>query len=107
NLITNSIKFTDHGKILLGYKAVYFSRRLGIEIFLQDTGRGMSEEFQKRLFQEFSREEVSEKEPEGTGLGLVIVKRMIEKLGGEITFESQKDVGSQFFIRLPLRVSTH
>lgn len=107
NLITNSIKFTDHGKILLGYKAVYFRRRLGIEIFLQDTGRGMSEEFQKRLFQEFSREEVSEKEPEGTGLGLVIVKRMIEKLGGEITFESQKDVGSQFFIRLPLRVSTH
>lgn len=65
----------------------------------------MSKEFQQRLFQEFSREdEAVEKDPQGTGLGLVIVKRMIEKLGGEITFESQKNAGSQFFIRLPLRV---
>ena len=72
--------------------------------WLRSIGRGMSEAFQSKLFQEFSREdELSGKEPEGTGLGLVIVKRMIEKLGGEIHFESQKDSGSQFFIRLPLR----
>lgn len=104
NIITNAIKFTDHGKIVLGYKAVYFRRRLGIEIFINDTGRGMSEEFQKRMFDEFTREDaISEKDPEGTGLGLVIVKRMIEKLGGEISFESSKGEGSQFFIRLPLR----
>lgn len=104
NIITNAIKFTDHGKIVLGYKAVYFRRRLGIEIFINDTGRGMSEEFQKRMFDEFAREDaISEKDPEGTGLGLVIVKRMIEKLGGEISFESSKGEGSQFFIRLPLR----
>ena len=104
NVITNAIKFTDHGKIVLGYKAVYFRRRLGIEIFISDTGRGMSAEFQRRMFDEFSREDaISEKDPEGTGLGLVIVKRMIEKLGGEISFESSKGEGSQFFIRLPLR----
>ncbi|PCJ22848.1 MAG: hypothetical protein COA96_13235 [SAR86 cluster bacterium] len=105
NLITNAIMYTDKGSILLAYKAVYFQRRLGIEISIQDTGRGMSEKFQQQLFQEFSREEEhSEKEPQDTGLGLVIVKRIIEKLGGEITFESQKNTGSQFFIRLPLRV---
>ena len=105
NIITNAIKFTEKGGILLAYKAIYFQRRLGIEISIEDTGRGMSEEFQQILFSEFSREnEVSEKDPQGTGLGLVIVKRMVEKLGGEITFESQKNAGSRFYIRLPLRV---
>ena len=104
NVITNAIKFTEKGTIKLGYKAVYFKRRLGIEIFIQDRGKGMSEDFQKRMFQEFAKEDPgSEKEPEGTGLGLVIVKRMIEKLGGEITFESKQKEGSEFFIRLPLR----
>jgi len=104
NILTNSIKYTDKGSIKLGYRAVYFRRRLGIEIFLQDTGRGMSEEFQKRLFQEFAREEeFSERDPDGTGLGLVIVKRMVERLGGEIDFQSLKGEGSTFYIRLPLR----
>lgn len=104
NLLTNAIKFTDEGSIVLGYKAVYFKRRLGIEIFIRDTGRGMSEEFQKRMFQEFAKEEPgSEKNPQGTGLGLVIVKRMVERLGGEISFASDKDQGSEFFVRLPLR----
>lgn len=107
NILTNAIKFTERGSILIGYKAVYFRRRLCIEIFIRDTGRGMSAEFQKRMFQEFTREDdLSEKEPRGTGLGLVIVKRMIEKLGGEITFESESKEGSEFFIRLPLRVIT-
>lgn len=105
NIITNAIKYTDEGSILMTYKAVYFQRRLGIEISIEDTGRGMSEDFQQLLFREFAREdEMSEKDPEGTGLGLVIVKRMIEKLGGEISFESQKNAGSRFAIRLPLRV---
>ncbi len=104
NILTNAIKFTDEGSIVLGYKAVYFKRRLGIEIFIRDTGRGMSEDFQQRMFQEFAKEEPdSEKDPQGTGLGLVIVKRMIERLGGEISFESEKETGSEFFIRLPLR----
>lgn len=104
NILTNAIKFTEEGSIVLGYKAVYFKRRLGIEIFIRDTGRGMSEEFQQRMFQEFAKEDPgSEKEPQGTGLGMVIVKRMIERLGGEISFESSKDTGSEFFVRLPLR----
>jgi signal transduction histidine kinase len=106
NILTNSIKFTERGNIKIGYKAVYFRRRLGIEIFTSDTGRGMSKEFQQRMFQEFAKEQPeSEKEPKHTGLGMVIVKRMIEKLGGEISFKSEKDTGSEFFIRLPLRVN--
>lgn len=107
NLITNAIKYTDKGMITLSCQATYFQRRLGIEIVIQDTGRGMSDEFKSRVFQEFSRQqEVSEKNPQGTGLGLVIVKRMIEKLGGEINFESEQGQGSQFQIKLPLRQIT-
>ncbi len=104
NLLTNAVKFTDKGSILLGYKAVYFKRKLGIEIFIRDTGRGMSDEFKRRMFQEFSHDEdYSESNPTNTGLGMVIVKRIVEKLGGEIQFESVKNTGSEFFIRLPLR----
>ena len=105
NIITNAIKFTEKGSILLAYKAIYFRRRLGIEISIEDTGCGMSKEFQQILFHEFSREEDdTQKDPQGTGLGLVIVKRMLERLGGEITFESQQNAGSRFNIRLPLRI---
>ena len=105
NIITNATKFTEKGSILLAYKAIYFQRRLGIEISIEDTGCGMSEEFQQVLFREFSREDGDNvKDPQGTGLGLVIVKRMVEKLGGELTFESRNNEGSRFHIRLPLRV---
>lgn len=100
----NAIKFTDNGEIVIGYKAIYFKRRLGIEIFVRDTGRGMSEEFQQRMFEEFAREHPdSESDPQDTGLGMVIVKRMVEKLGDEVQFDSRRKKGSEFFIRLPLR----
>ena len=103
-LISNAIRFTDKGSVTLSYKAIYFQRHLGIEISVKDTGQGMSEEFKQQLFHEFSREHPApELEPEGTGLGLVIVKRMLEKLGGEIHFESRLTRGTEFIIRLPLR----
>lgn len=105
NLLTNAIKFTDEGSIALGYKAIYFKRKLGIEIFIRDTGKGMSEDFKARMFQEFSHaEDYTESNPTNTGLGMVIVKRIVERLGGEIEFESTQDSGSEFFIRLPLRM---
>jgi signal transduction histidine kinase len=105
NLLTNAIKFTDEGSITLGYKAIYFKRKLGIEIFVRDTGKGMSDDFKARMFQEFSHaEDYTESNPTNTGLGMVIVKRIIEKLGGEIQFESTRDLGSEFFIHLPLRM---
>lgn len=78
NIITNAVKFTDSGKIVIGYKTVYFKRRLGIEIFIRDTGQRMSEEFQQRMFEEFAKEHPdSESDTQGTVLGMVIVKRMV------------------------------
>ena len=104
NLITNAIKYSDSGTITLGYKATYFRRRLGIEIFVSDEGRGMSAEFQDQLFTEFAREGSTQGDDQpGTGLSLVIVKRMVEKLGGEIRYSPEKSRGSRFAIRLPLR----
>lgn len=105
NLITNAIRFTEKGSITLGFQAIYFQRKLGIEISVKDTGSGMSPEFKSTLFDEFSHnEDFSELSPTNTGLGMVIVKRVIEKLGGEISFDSKVDAGSEFFVRLPLRV---
>ena len=64
----------------------------------------MSEEFPGRMFQEFAREAPgSEQEPAATGLGMAIVKRLLEKPGGEIGFDPVKDSGSEFCARLPLR----
>lgn len=103
-LINNAVKYTDQGTITLAYRAIYYHRHLGIEIAVKDTGRGMHEETRQRLFNEFFRATPgSELEPNGTGLGLVIVRRMVTKLGGEIDFESRLGKGSEFFIRLPLR----
>ncbi len=105
NLLTNAIKSTDEGSITLGYKAIYYKRKLGIEIFISDTGRGMSDDLRNRMFQEFSHDsDYSETNPTNTGLGMVIVKRIVEKLGGEIEFDSRKNAGSDFFLRLPLRM---
>jgi signal transduction histidine kinase len=106
NILTNAIKITDEGSIVLGYKAIYFKRSLGIEIFVRDSGSGVSDEFKNRMFQEFAHDQdYSESNPTSTGLGMVIVKRLVEKLGGEIQFESSQTSGSTFFIRLPLRVN--
>lgn len=106
NLLTSAIKCSDQGSIALGYKAVYFKRKLGVEIFVRDSGKGVSDNFKKRMFQEFAHDEdYSESNPTNTGLGMVIVKRIVVKLGGEIQFESAKNSGNEFFVRLPLRIN--
>lgn len=62
-----------------------------------DTGIGMSEEFQKHMFEQFTQEHEDDRtEYKGTGLGLAIVKRIVEKMGGEIRVNSKKDVGTEF-----------
>lgn len=107
NLVQNAIKYSDQSTITLSYQAIYYRRQLGVEISVIDTGRGMSEAFKRRVFQEFARETPdSPTAPRSTGLSLVIVKRMVDRLGGEISFESTQHKGSRFVIRLPLRHSS-
>ena len=98
NIIDNAIKYTDSGSINVTIKdddeKVYVS--------IIDTGRGMSKDFQKSLFQRFARDAKSKSEIQGTGLGLYIGKEIVEKHKGKIWAESDGEgLGSKFFITLP------
>ena len=108
NLISNAMKYTPEG----GRVAFDVCQRDvpegGITHYcftVADTGMGMSEEFQKRLFEEFSREDnATIAAIEGAGLGLSIVKRIIDLAGGTIEVQSELGKGSTFTVVLPLRV---
>jgi signal transduction histidine kinase/DNA-binding response OmpR family regulator len=100
NLLSNAGKFTHEGRVKLEVRPV------GCEIsfIVSDTGIGMTEEQQGRLFQAFSQADVSTtRQYGGTGLGLAITKHFCEMLGGKITVESARGEGSTFTIVLPDR----
>ncbi|MFN7211169.1 MAG: ATP-binding protein, partial [Aggregatilineales bacterium] len=105
NLLTNAIKYNrDHGEIFVRAKAL----RQGDQppsmarLEVQDTGRGMSEESQQHMFEKFYRASDVAQSTQGTGLGLVIAKRIIEAHGGEIGFRSALGVGTTFYFTLPM-----
>ncbi len=95
NLLTNAVKFTDHGGVTLR-----LSRNgTDYQIEVADTGRGMTQEDLGRIFQRFER--VGESTEEGSGLGLSIAKAIVELHQGRIVAESQPGQGSRFVVRLP------
>jgi len=110
NLLSNAVKFTKGG-----YVAVEVSRvetpesaegRTVAKVTVRDTGIGISNEAKGRLFQSFSQAEVSTtRQYGGTGLGLVICKRLAEMMGGSIGFDSELGVGSTFWFTLNLKQS--
>ena len=76
-----------------------------IEFICRDTGIGMTKDFQKRLFEPFAQEHTGSRTKfSGTGLGMPITKKLIEKMGGTITFESEKEKGTTFVIRIPFKI---
>ncbi|MCL2231484.1 MAG: response regulator [Treponema sp.] len=106
NLLSNAFKYTDAGKVTLSIKAEpspdLSDEYVTLVLSVRDTGYGMSEEQLARLFEEYTRfHNKTSRTIEGTGLGLSIVKRLISIMGGEITVESELDVGSYFVVRLP------
>ncbi len=107
NILGNAIKYNrPHGKVYVTCHEVSFDgKTVVLEMVVRDTGIGMSEEFQKHLFEPFQQENVSARtQYGGTGLGLSIAKSLAEKLGGTITCESKKDVGTTFTIQIPFEV---
>lgn len=110
NLISNAIKFTpDGGKVNVTARKVLNScgnKELEfIEISVEDTGIGIAEEDKKRLFKPFEQlESPYQKRYEGTGLGLFLIKRIVEMMGGRIIVQSEKEKGSRFTIVIPLKV---
>jgi signal transduction histidine kinase len=101
NLVGNAIKFTDSGEVVIKAAAIEDSFILSV----RDTGPGISEADQAKLFQEFQQADNSiTKAKGGTGLGLAISKRIVELHGGRIWLESQLGQGSTFSLTLPTRV---
>ena len=106
NLINNAIKYTDEGLVTLTIGGSYKSADAFIlEMSISDTGRGISEEDQKHLFEAFTRaDEKKNRSIEGTGLGLAIVKSIIDSLGGNISVKSKYLEGSTFSVELTVGV---
>jgi signal transduction histidine kinase len=100
NLLSNAIKFTpDGGSITLHALA----HAEGVELAVADTGVGIPAEALARIFDEFYQVDGSPvREYGGVGLGLALVKRLAELLGGSVAVESQVERGSRFSVRLPL-----
>ena len=101
NFMTNAIKYTESGKVCL------FARPEGdmVVFGVADTGIGISEADQKHVFEKFYRsEDYRTRQSGGTGLGLYIIKRLAERMGGEVWFESQLNKGSTFYCSVPVDV---
>ena len=110
NLLANAVKFTSEGgsiwltmsQLEPTYKV---EDRAIYEIRVKDTGIGMDKEFIKHIFEPFERERTSTvSKIQGTGLGMAITKNIVDMMGGTIEVESQKGVGTEFIIRLELRL---
>ena len=102
NLLSNAIKFTQEGRVVLLVKISADDCLLSITV--SDSGPGIPEEEQGKIFGEFTRLSGTEKE-EGFGLGLSITHKLIELMGGTLSLQSEPGKGSDFTIRMPLEIS--
>ena len=110
NLLGNAVKFTkDGGKITLDISSYLGAdeKHIITRYVVRDNGIGMSEEFQKKLFDPFSQEDDANARTQykGTGLGMAITKKYVDMMGGSIAVESKKGVGSTFTVEIPLELS--
>jgi PAS domain S-box-containing protein len=105
NLVDNAIKFTEHGEVVVAVASR--SDKSGLRVSVRDTGIGIAPDRQGRLFQAFSQADVSTtRRYGGTGLGLVICKRLVELMGGSLQVHSELGQGSTFTFELALPVVT-
>lgn len=106
NLLTNAVKYTSKGCITLGVSGMYADNgEFSLKITVADTGDGIREEDIGKLYESFSRlDEKKNQNIEGSGLGLPIVKQLVDKMEGEIKVQSVYGKGSLFTVVLPQRV---
>lgn len=101
NLVTNAIKFTDNGMVKINVDAEEKARTVDLKVEVTDTGIGIAREHLEQIFDDFVQLETDvNKKAGGTGLGLYIVKKLVDLLGGEITVESEPGKGTTFWVKL-------
>lgn len=109
NIVSNAIKFTPVGgtiSIRITEKPCKLSGYATYEFRIKDNGIGMSEGFQKHIFESFSREQTSTVSGiQGTGLGMSITKNIVDMMGGDISIRSEEGKGTEFTVRLDCRLS--
>lgn len=107
NLIDNSIKFTNTGKIEFGYRILEVKPKRTLEFYVKDTGIGISKDQQKHIYEVFRKIEDNHADySEGTGIGLSICKKLVEGLEGNLWVESTPGKGSIFYFTLPFIEAT-
>ena len=108
NILSNAVKYNrENGQIYISCMEIPSEQpeMTTMEFVCRDTGIGMTEEFQKCVFEPFAQEHTGSRAKfTGTGLGLSISRKLVEKMGGTITFESEKGVGTTFVIRVPFKI---
>ena len=109
NLLSNAVKYTPNGgSIRLHLKELSYNEQSGYATYacsVSDTGIGMTQEFQEKIFDTFARERnTTESQIMGTGLGMAIVKKMVDLMGGTIEVQSQPGVGSTFTVTMQFKV---
>ena len=110
NILSNAVKYNrENGHIYISCMEIPSEQpeMTTMEFVCRDTGIGMTEEFQKCVFEPFAQEHTGSRTKfAGTGLGMSIAKNLVEKMGGIITFESEEGAGTTFVIRVPFRIDT-
>ena len=108
NILSNAMKYNrENGHIYISCIEIPSEQpeMTTMEFVCRDTGIGMAEEFQKHIFEPFAQEHAGSRTKfSGTGLGMPISKKLIEKMGGTITFESAEGIGTTFVIRIPFKI---
>lgn len=109
NVLTNAVKYNkDHGSIHLSCHELPSDQMemAAFEFICEDSGIGMSEDFQKHIYEPFTQEKKGGASKfGGTGLGMPITKKLVEKMGGNITFESESGIGTTFAITIPFKIN--
>ena len=108
NILSNAVKYNrENGQIYISCVEIPSEQpeMATMEFVCRDTGIGMAEEFQKHIFEPFAQEHTGSRGKfAGTGLGMAISRKLVEEMGGTITFESEKGVGTTFVIRVPFQI---
>ena len=108
NILSNAVKYNrENGQIYISCREILSEQpeMTIMEFVCRDTGIGMTDEFQKHIFEPFAQEHTGSRTKfTGTGLGMPITKKLVEKMGGTVTFESEKGVGTTFVIRVPFKI---